>query len=119
VRGDLWTTLGLIGGVIGGVRSTPGRIRGGGRRVSKLNRCVKRPITVTETPNSSMFYSRFTRWFWLGFVPLGRATQVLQECLKDQGLVWLGFQTIELPSTLGANCVDSDLGKFGKVWKQP
>jgi len=48
---------GLIGGVIDGVRPTPGRTRGGGRRLSKLNRFLNRPIVVTETPTSSTFYS--------------------------------------------------------------
>jgi len=104
VRGDLWTTFELTGGAISGVRSPPSCTHGGGRRLSKLNRCLNLPIAVTETPTSSMFYSRFTQWFWLGFVPLGRATQVLQDCLKDQGLVRLGFQTIKLSSTLPRNC---------------
>jgi len=50
---------------------------------------------------------------WLEIVPLGRATGVLQVCLKDRSLVRLGFQSTKLLSTLPRNCVDCDLGKFG------
>ena len=61
----------------------------------------------TKTQSSSTFYSRFTRWFWLKFVPIDRATQVLQDCLKDQCLVRLGFHTTMSQSTLGANFVNT------------
>ena len=74
VRGDLWATLDLTGGAIDGVRPTGGWTRGGGQALSKLNHFMNRPIAVTVTLNSSMFYWRFTLWFWLGFVPLDRAT---------------------------------------------
>ena len=58
------------------------------------------PSTVTKTQTWPTFYSWFTWWFLLGFVPMDRATQVLQVCLKDQGLVWPRIQTTMLPSTL-------------------
>jgi len=74
VRGDLWTSWELTRGAIDGVRTTGGRTRGGGRVLSELNRAIQSPWPVTEARSLPTFYSRFTRWFWLKFVPLGRAT---------------------------------------------
>jgi len=92
--------LGLTGGVAIDVRPPRGIHVSTGRRLTKLNRSIQSPSAVTETRCSSTFYSRFTRWFWLGFVPMDRATRVLQDCLRDQSLVRPGFQTTMLPSTL-------------------
>jgi len=39
------------------VRSTPGRTRGGGWWLSKLNRPIRSPSTVIESRSSSTFYS--------------------------------------------------------------
>jgi hypothetical protein len=61
-----------------GVRLTPGRTRGGGRLLTKLNRAIQSSPTVTKTQTLSTFYSQLNRWFWLGFDPLDRATRVLQ-----------------------------------------
>jgi len=74
VRGDLWTPWGLTGGAVDGVQPTPGQTRGGGRRLSKLKRCLNCSITETETRSLTTFYSQLTRWFWLKFDPLDRAT---------------------------------------------
>jgi len=102
---------------LAGLPSTYGRQVAGhaaaGDALSKLNRCLKLPIAVTETPTWPTLYSWFTQWFLLEFVPMDRDTWVLQVCLKDQGLVWPRIQTTKLPRTRSANCVDSDLGKFG------
>ena len=75
-----------------------------GNALSKLNRAIQSPLTVTETRSSPTIYSWSTRWFWLRFVPMDRATRVLQDCLKDKNLVWPRFQTTRLPSTLPRNC---------------
>ena len=45
-----------------------------GRRLTKLNRTIQSSSTVSETKSSPTFYSQLTRWFWLGFDPLDRAT---------------------------------------------
>ena len=85
------------------------------RRVSSVQTesAIQSPWPVTKARSLPTFYSWFTRWFWLRFVPLGRATQDLQVCLQDQSPTRPGFQSTKLPSTLLRNCVDSDLGKFG------
>ena len=105
--------LGLTGRVAVDVQLPRGFYASIGRRLSKLNRCLKLAIAVTETRSSSMFYSRFTQWFWLRFVPMDRATRVLQVCSKDQSLVRPRTQSAKLPSTLSANCVGQDFGRFG------
>ena len=92
---------------------TPGRTRGGGRFLTKLNRVIQSSPTVTETRTLSTFYSQLNRWFWLGFDPLDRATRVLQLWLQDRSLTRSGFQTTRLPITLGRNCVIQHLAKFG------
>ena len=105
MRGVLWTTSGLIGGTVDGVQPTPSQTRGGGRRLSKLKRFLKRPIPMTETPTSSTFYSQLTRWFWLKLDPLDRATRNLQVCLQYQSLIQPGLQSTKLSSDLPRNCI--------------
>ena len=53
------------------------------RRISSVQTesAIESPWPVTEARSLPTFYSRFTRWFWLRFVPLVRATQDLQVCL--------------------------------------
>ena len=41
MRGDLGTPCELTGGVVDGVRPTPGRTRGGGRFLTKLNHAIQ------------------------------------------------------------------------------
>ena len=66
--------LGLTSGVAVDVRPPQGIHTSTGRRLTKLNRSIQSPSAVTETRCSLTFYLRFTRWFWLGFVPMDRAT---------------------------------------------
>ena len=49
--------LELTGRVIDGVRSTPGRTRSGGQRLTKLNHVIQSPSAVCESQCSSTFYS--------------------------------------------------------------
>jgi len=56
-RGVQEDVLELIGGAIDGVWSTAGRTRGGGRRLTKLNRVIQSPSAVSESQSSPMFYS--------------------------------------------------------------
>ena len=96
--------LGLTSGVAVDVRPPRGVHASISQRLSKLNRSIQSPSTVTETQTWPTFYSRFTRWFLLAFIPMDRATRVLQVCLKDQSLVWPRIQTTKLPSTLPRIC---------------
>ena len=77
-RGVQVKAPGLTGGVA--VDIQPPRVvhASAGRRLTKLNRTIQSSSTVSETKSSPTFYSQLTRWFWLGFDPLDRATRVLQ-----------------------------------------
>jgi len=97
LRGGLRASSKLTGRTVDGVRSPPGRTRGGGRRLSKTESMIQSPASVTETRSSTTFYSQLKRWFWLEFDPFDRATRVLQVCLQDQSLTCSGFQSTRLP----------------------
>jgi len=106
VRGAQVDVLVLTGGVAVDVWLTAGRTRGSARRLCLNETMTELAISVIETKALPTFYSRFTRWFWLKFVLLDRATQVLQLWFKNQSLTRPAFQTTRLPSTQPRNCVN-------------
>jgi len=79
----------------------------------KLSRAIQLPPMPTKTQSSSTFNSRSIRWLGQPIVPLGRATRVLQDCLKSHGLIHPIFENTSLPNTLPWNCVNTNFSTNG------